>query len=311
MKKILVMGSLAYDHLMTFDGEIKNFLLEDIDHLSLSFQTKDEKLFFGGCAGNIAYTSHLLGDAPYVVSVAGNDFDKYETWLKQNNISSKYVCISKTQNTACAYILTDNKHSQLTIFSVGAMQDVSELERFDFSSIPDVDFAVISPGFPYSMLYFAQSCIDKKIPFLMDPGQNITALSGEILISLIDSSKGFIVNEYEGDIAVKLTSMTLFNISKRIPFLIRTLGGEGAEIYKNGEITHVPAVPNLKIEDVTGGGDAFRGGLIHGLVSGESIERSCQMGHVAASFSIEKQGTQEHKFTIEEFTARLKKHYYS
>jgi len=309
MKNILVAGSIAYDHLMTFDGKMKDFLLKDADHLSVSFQTKDEKLFFGGCAGNIAYTCHLLGDAPYIISIVGNDFDKYKKWLDENNISCESIQIDKTHGTACAYVMTDDNHSQLTIFSVGAMQNIECLANFNFDQLPHIDYAVISPGFPYSMLYFAQSCMEKKIPYLIDPGQSITALSTDALVSLIDMSNGFIVNEYEGDVIAKMLSMPFHKIAKRIPFLVRTLGERGAEVYEEGKVTHVPALKNLKILDVTGCGDAFRSGFIHGLANGESLVKACQMGNVSASFSVEEEGTQRHKFTLEEFNERLKKHY--
>lgn len=309
MKKILITGSIAYDHLMTFDGKMKDFLLKNAENFSVSFQTKNEELFFGGCAGNIAYTSRLLGDAPYIISIAGNDFDKYKAWLSENDISCNFIHVNKMRGTACAYILTDKGDSQLAIFSVGAMQDISELSHFDFNKLPKIDYAVISPGFPYSMLYFAQSCIEKKIPYLFDPGQNITALSVDTLGSLIDMSNGFIANEYEVDVIAKILSMPFYKIAKRIPFMVRTMGENGAEVYEEGKMIHVPAVKNLDIRDVTGCGDAFRSGFIHGLVDGKSLERACQMGHTTASFVVEKKGTQRHKFTLEEFNARLKKHY--
>jgi adenosine kinase len=288
---------------------MKDFFLKGAEHFSLSFQTNIEELFFGGCAGNIAYTCHLLGDKPYIVSVVGNDFDKYKKWLEENKISCDYIYVDKNKNTASAYMLTDKMNSQLTMFSVGAMQDISSLSNFDFNKLPDIDYAIISPGFPYSMLYFAQSCIEKKIPYLVDPGQSLTALTHDALISLIDSSDGFIVNEYEGELIEKKMAMPLSRIAKRTSFLIRTVGCKGAEIYHEGKIKKVPAVSGLDIKDVTGAGDAFRSGFIHGFVGGESLERACQIGHTAASFVVEQKGTQTHKFTLESFTQRLKKHY--
>ncbi|MFA6991951.1 MAG: PfkB family carbohydrate kinase, partial [Candidatus Gracilibacteria bacterium] len=238
-----------------------------------------------------------------------SDFDTYKQWFIENCVNTDFIQIDLTKKTACAYMLTDNSNNQLTIFAVGAMQDISALTNFDFDGLPKIDYAVISPGFPYSMLYLAQSCMERKIPYLVDPGQSLTALSTDALFSLIDSSEGFIANEYEAQLISKTPSMPIRKFAKRTSFLIVTKGEKGADIYVADKITHVPAVKDANVVEVTGCGDAFRSGFLHGLTNNESLEKSCQLGHITASFAIEQKGTQKHRFTLEDFRQRFRKYY--
>ena len=61
--------------------------------------------------------------------------------------------------------------------------------------------------------------------------------------------------------------------------------------------------------DPTGAGDAFRGGLIKGLVAGLPVKRAVQMGTVCAHYAVQTYGTQEYTFTMEEFTQTLERHF--
>ena len=70
--------------------------------------------------------------------------------------------------------------------------------------------------------------------------------------------------------------------------------------------TNIPVVKPRKVEDPTGAGDAYRGGLISGLVRGKDIEQCARMGSVCASFAVECYGTQDYRFSSEEFEERFK-----
>ena len=84
------------------------------------------------------------------------------------------------------------------------------------------------------------------------------------------------------------------------------MGEKGSQIITaKGEI-NIPVVKPRKVEDPTGAGDAYRGGLISGLVRGKDIEQSARLGSVCASFAVECYGTQEYRFGPEEFEERLK-----
>lgn len=312
MKKIIITGSIAYDHLMTFDGVLADSIIpEKIKNLSLSFQSNTHDVHFGGCAANIAYNLKLLGDDPYIFSIAGKDFEYYKEWLKKHKIKHKYIAVDKTDFTAAAYILTDNNQNQLTFFSVGALQNQSKCGDLDFSEkdLKNVSYAIISPGSPYSMLYFAQSCMERNIPYIFDPGQGLPTLSPDTILNILDGSDGVILNRYESDLMSKKLNMTIDRISKRTKFLVQTLGRDGAKLYYAGSEKSFPAITDIKVIDATGCGDAFRSGFIHGLATSESFERACEMGNTAASFVLSSQGTQNHSFTPIGFKKRLNKYY--
>ena len=92
---------------------------------------------------------------------------------------------------------------------------------------------------------------------------------------------------------------------ERARAIIVTLGELGSRVYTSDREIDIPAVKPKKVEDPTGAGDSYRGGLISGLVRGKDIEQSARMGSVCASFAVECYGTQEYTFSPEEFNERL------
>ena len=90
--KIVVTGSIAFDYLMSFPGSFSEHLLPDhLAKVSLSFlvDTMDKRR--GGCAPNIAYTLALLGERPYLMATAGQDFGDYRAWLDAAGVDTSLV----------------------------------------------------------------------------------------------------------------------------------------------------------------------------------------------------------------------------
>jgi len=283
MKNVVVTGSLAYDHLMTFDGNLKDSIINDSDTLSVAFTTNSHCIDFGGCSGNIAYSLRQLGVTPIIIGIAGNDFDKYEDWLKKNDISAKNIYIDNSKVTAAAHILTDSQQNQFTMFSPGAMQSDDFIELQD----KDYELAILSPEMPSRMLKLAKYFIQKDIPYIFDPGQMVTVFKKkEDMEFLINNSIWGILNEYEASLINKN-----FGDILHANFIIKTLGEKGVEI--NGSEL-VPAQKVDKIVDSTGCGDAFRAGFISGFVKGLSLIESSKVGCKVAAASICKMGTQRH-----------------
>uniref|UniRef100_UPI003D362D33 hypothetical protein n=1 Tax=Klebsiella pneumoniae TaxID=573 RepID=UPI003D362D33 len=74
----LICGSLAFDTIMVFPDQFKNYILPDKVHiLNVSFLVPRMRREFGGCAGNIAYNLHLLGGQPIPMGTVGSDFGPY------------------------------------------------------------------------------------------------------------------------------------------------------------------------------------------------------------------------------------------
>lgn len=301
MKNILISGSLAYDNIMFYDGVFKDSLIaESLDHLSVSYLASSRELYFGGCSGNIAYSLSLLGEKPFIFAAAGTDFAEYEAWLKKNKVSLDYIARSEKFQTAAAFILNDSKQSQITIFSPSAMQDMDLAMTFDDVNTEELDFAIVAPDVPERMKAVASECVRYAIPYLFDPGQAMSALSIEDLQFFVESAQGVILNEYEKKLVEEIMGMKIEKVAEKCSFLIETLGEGGAKVYENGKSYVVETVPEPNPVEVTGCGDVFRAGFVHGLVNDLPLDECCRLGNKAASYAIKKLGTQNHSFTIED-----------
>jgi adenosine kinase len=310
MKKILVAGSIAYDHIMNFDGYFKdNIFPEDMGKLSISFLAKKHDFNYGGCGPNIAYTLSLLGNDVSLLGIAGVDFAKYKKWLSENNIKTNLIEIDNDDFTAAAYILSDKSHSQIGIFSPSVMQNEGLGMNLDHIKKGDFDLAIISPGLPKRMTKWAEGFKDKNLPYIFDPGQALSVLSKKELLEILDGADGLILNEYEANLFSKKTGLSLAQLLKKLKFLIKTLGKEGCELWEDNEVIKIPAIEDVEIKDTTGCGDAFRSGFLYGLSSEMPLKRAAEMACTASSFVIEKVGTQNHSFSVAEFNTKLLKYY--
>jgi adenosine kinase len=301
--KIFISGSLAYDRIMDFPGHFKDHILPDKIHiLNVCFTVNgmDEK--FGGTAGNIAYSLALLGERPTILATAGKDFDTYRSWLNRHGLTTEGIVDIEEEFTASAYITTDKRDNQITGFNPGAMKYPSGY-RFDGLKGGDA-LAIVSPGNLEDMINYSRKYKKSGIAYICDPGQSIPALSGKQLEEMIEGSAVLISNDYELEMIQKKTGLDKPALVERVDALITTLGEEGAEIIRNAKSVRIPSVPVSEVKDPTGAGDAFRAGLIKGMVDGRDIVDAARLGATCASYAVEKLGTQEHFFTPEEFSQR-------
>jgi adenosine kinase len=303
--KIIVSGSLAYDRIMDFPGYFAEHILpEKIHVLNVSFTVNGMKEKFGGTAGNIAYALSLMGEKPEISATIGQDHFRYMDWLKKNSLSVEGIKIIDDEFTAGAYITTDKSDNQITGFNPGAMKYSSCL---DFERLnPRETFMIISPGSLSDMVKYPQLCKAKGIDYIFDPGQSIPMLSAEELCGSIEGSRILISNDYELELIMSKTGLNKEALLKRTNTVIVTLGESGSKIISKDRETIIPAAKAKKVEDPTGAGDSYRGGLISGLVRGKGIEDAARLGSICASFTVECYGTQEYQFTLEEFDERYK-----
>jgi adenosine kinase len=130
-------------------------------------------------------------------------------------------------------------------------------------------------------------------------------LTAQDLIASIEGARILIVNDYELDLILNKTGFSKKELLRLPKALITTLGEQGSQVsLPDGDI-RIPAVTPNRILDPTGAGDSYRGGLLCGLIHGRDIEQCARMGSVCASFSVECIGTQEYRFTPEEFRRRF------
>lgn len=301
---ILISGSLVYDRIMDFPGLFKDHILPDkIHNLNVSFLINGLKENFGGTAGNIAYGLSLLGEKPYILATAGKDFAPYEKWLIKHKVNLSELKIIKKVHTAGAYIMTDKTDNQITGFNPGAMF----LSRGRFTpSILNGSLATISPGNLDDMDKYARLYQKKKVRYIFDPGQSIPALAPAVLENGIKGAEIVIGNDYEIEMIKEKIGWTAKQLESAVKTLIVTKGGKGAEILEGGKRHIIKTAKAKKVVDPTGAGDAFRAGLIKGLVNGWNLLRSAKLAAVVASYSVEEYGGQGYRFTNQDIKRRFK-----
>ncbi len=301
--QILVSGSLAFDRIMNFPGRFADHILpEKIHMLNVSFPVNGVRERFGGTAGNIAYGLALLGESPVILASAGRDFAVYEKWLLEHGVSLAGVRVIPDEITASAYITTDLSDNQITAFNFGAMNHPStfDLDRHDLSDA----IAIVSPGNLDDMMHYSREYKRRGIRYIFDPGQAIPALTGDQLVEMTTGSYMLICNDYEIEMIGKATGLSKGGLLERTGIVITTLGERGSLVSTSGGDVPVPVAAASVVADPTGAGDAFRAGLIKGIVDGRDLGFACRMGSIAASFAVEHRGTQEHKYTPEQFRQR-------
>jgi adenosine kinase len=301
---IIVSGSLAYDRIMNFPGYFSDHILpEKIHVLNVCFQVDGIKEKFGGTAGNIAYALSLLGETSGISATIGHDYHRYFEWLAKNGITTENIKIIEDEFTASAYITTDQADNQITGFNPGAMKYSSSL---DFSRLnPKETVVIVSPGNLEDMVNYPRMCKARGIDYVFDPGQSLPMLDARDLIQAIEGARILISNDYELDLIMRKTGLNREALLGRARSVIVTMGELGSRVFTpEGDIS-IPAVEPRRVEDPTGAGDSYRGGLLSGLIHGKDIEQCARMGSVCASFAVECYGTQDYRFTLDEFNQRF------
>jgi adenosine kinase len=277
-----------------------------MQRISLSFlvDTMDKRR--GGCAPNIAYTLALLGERPYLMAVAGQDFGDYRQWLDAAGVDTSLVRQVPDKFTASFFCSTDEDNNQIASFYAGAMANAAELS---FRTVEDCGLVIISPNDPAAMIQYAEECRALKIRYIFDPGQQCTRMSGQELREGIVGAHIVIANDYEFELIREKTSLGEADVLEEAAALIVTRGEQGSSIYTAKGRTDIQAVKPHRIVDPTGVGDAFRGGLMKGLAHGAHIQVAAQMGSVAATYALEHLGGQSHSYTWNDFETRYAEHF--
>ena len=304
---IVVTGSIAYDYLMSFPGKFTEHLLpEHVQRVSLSFLVDSMDKRRGGCAPNIAYTLALLGERPRLMATAGQDFGDYRRWLDAAGVDTSLVAEVPGKFTASFFCSTDIDNNQIASFYTGAMANAAELS---FRTAGDVQLTIISPNDPSAMTQYAEECRTLKIPFIFDPGQQCARMSGEALLDGLKGAAVLIVNDYELELLKQKTGLDEQALITHTGLLVVTKGEHGSSLMTASDRIDVAAVTPRAIVDPTGVGDAFRGGLMKGMVAGQDLRPSGQLGSVAAAYALEPLGGTSHSYTTKEFAARYQEHF--
>lgn len=306
---IVVTGSLAYDYIMFFPGYFKDHILPDkLEMLSVSFLVDSMSRQRGGCAGNIAYNLSLLGERPRVMATAGQDFGEYRAWLETQGVDTSGIVEFEDVFTASFFVSTDRANNQIASFYTGAMSKANTLSLRDLD-YADINILIISPNDPLAMVRYARECQGLGIPYIYDPSQQIIRLSRKELLEGTEGAKMLIVNNYEFEMLVNKTGLSMKELLALTETLIVTRGEYGSTVMTADSTVDIPAVRPKRLVDPTGMGDAYRAGIIKGVIHGYPWEITGRLGSLAATYALEEHGTQSHRYTIGEFAARFRENF--
>lgn len=303
---IIVTGSVAFDYLMSFPGRFRDHILPDqIHQISLSFLVDTMRKQRGGCAANIAYNLALLGERPTAMATVGQDFGEYRDWLEASGVDTSAMVEIEDEFTSSFFVNTDLDNNQIASFYIGAMgkADILSFRDLNYQAI---DVAIISPNAPAAMVKYPRECQELGIPYIYDPSQQIIRLSSEELLEGTRGARMLIVNEYELGMVKNKTGLTDEELLALPQSTIITRGEEGSSIYADGEVLSIPAIRPRPLAEPTGVGDAYRAGIIKGMIRDYSWETTGRIAALAATYVLEQYGTQNHRYSLEDFVARYR-----
>lgn len=307
---IVVTGSFAFDYIMQFPGRFTDHILPDrLDKISLSFLVDEMNKVRGGCAPNIAYSLALLGERPRLMATAGQDGLEYRDWLTAQGVDTSLLRIYEDVFTASLFVNTDRDLNQIASFYTGAMARARELSFYDLNA-QDVQITIISPNDPAAMTRYARECRELGIPYVYDPSQQVARVDGDELAEGLTGARILILNEYEYNVLQKKTGLNEAQLLERVETIIVTQGEEGSTILDrragDGQRLHVPVARPRATYDPTGVGDAYRAGLLKGLVRDYPWPVTGRVASLAAVYVLEHPGPQPPPYTRREFVQRYR-----
>jgi adenosine kinase len=128
---------------------------------------------------------------------------------------------------------------------------------------------------------------------------------GDDLNEFLEQATWLAMNDYEFRLFSERTGKNARQLAAEVEALIVTRGGEGSVIYTDKKEIHIPAVRINAINDPTGCGDAYRAGLLYGLMQDMDWETTGRLAAVMGACKIEVHGTQNHDPGRDEISDRF------
>jgi adenosine kinase len=300
---VLCTGSIAFDYILTFKGRFKDHILLDKTHiLNLSFLVDDLQKRRGGVAGNYAYNLALLGYPAAVLATAGTDAAEYRDWLAAHGVDCTGLRLLDGEMSATGFTTTDMDDNQLTGYYGGAMWRAAMLGLDD--GPPGVDAVIVGPNDPGAMKRLVRECRERDVPFVFDPAHQLPMMDGADVANGIDGAWIVIGNDYELELIQERTKRDMQGLLELAEMVVTTLGRHGSRITTRDGSVDIPAAAAVRELDPTGAGDAYRAGLVAGLLRGLDLYAAGCVGSLAATHAVEHVGTIEHGYTREDFSRR-------
>lgn len=269
---VSVSGHLCIDYIITVD---------EYPPVGESRRVFERKIYFGGGAANIAAGIARLGGEAELICAVGQDYpgSEYEKYLDELGVAT--TLFTSDKNCSTAFMVNNAAGEQITYFEWGAG------EAFSRAAAPARDFIHMATGDAAFNISIARQA---KFASL-DPGQDVKYYTADDLTSLLGEIDILICNNYEMEIIKNTLGWSEKDILDSVPFTIITHGKAGSSLFFDGRAEQIPAF-NVEAKDPTGAGDAYRAGFFTAWKKGLDPVTCAKVGTTAASFAVEKTGTQ-------------------
>ncbi len=306
-QRVVVLGSLAFDHIMVLPGTFSDWIMPDKIHsLNVSFTVESLRKEFGGTGGNCAYTLGLLGMNPKLLAVMGKDGNDYLQHLANAGVDVSGITLDDELLMATGNVMTDRDNNQLWSFYPGPLAQMKDISLKSIAHTDD--FIALLPSEPASFVKHMHEAVELGAHFMFDPAFFIPNIATADLRLGLQYATVIIGNDYEIALMEHKTKSKLSEwVKKKNTVVIRTLGAQGSEIFHQKKAIRIPAAEVESTADPTGAGDAYRAGFLAGFTEGKDLMTCGEMAATAAAYTVELYGTQTHAFTRKKFYQRLKK----
>jgi adenosine kinase len=302
---VVCTGSIAFDYILSFKGRFRDHILPDKVHiLNLSFLVDSLRKRRGGVAGNYAYNLALLGYPSAVLATAGSDAVEYRAWLEKLGIDCRGMRLMDEEISATGFTTTDLDDNQITGYYGGAMNLAGSLGLDD--TVPDPEAVIIGPNAPDAMARMVRECRQRGVPWVFDPAHQLPHLSSDDLVDGASGAWVLIGNDYELELIQQRTGRTMDGLKKLSRLVVTTLGRQGSRIDTQDQSHVIPSAAARVESDPTGAGDAYRAGLVAGLLRGLDTATAGTVASLAATYAVEQVGTIEHSYSRDEFSKRYR-----
>lgn len=300
---VLVTGSIVLDTLFDLTSSIKEQIVLTKGKLgkqNLMFNAREKQVYFGGTAGNVAYGLRLLGEEALLASIAGKDFGEYAKHLAHSGVSNR-LYIDEVGYTATFYGMTDSEMEQIGIFQgnsyynhVNVLPLARMLKQKDWAAIK---VAIFSAGTAKSISRGAKECRENTAPdalIIVDPGQMLMIdFPKADLEKAIRVADMLILNETEAHFLKTKFGISLEQLWKwGLKYYIVTAGERGSILHTKSGSTSVRAFKVKNVVDPTGAGDAYRAGLVSGILSGLALPKAMELGAKLGAKCVSVKGAQ-------------------
>ena len=264
-----------------------------------------ERVYFGGCAPNVAIAAARLGARSALVSVVGDDFEPrgYAAHLDVCGVDRRAVQVIPGERCGHSFMFRDAAGDSVCISQLGVAARQEEFAP-DPTTLAAASVAVIT----YRFDRFTRTAAE-----LARAGGARVILSGalatapELAAAFIGKANMLVCTERE--LAQLLYTLSLDDahvlLEAGLSAIVCTRGAAGVEWQSSGSGGRVPAVAARRVVDATGAGDGFVAGLAVGLAQGQALPDAIRLGASVASFVVEAVGCQTNLPSLPAAQARL------